>query len=376
MITIRNIIPQRIFRQISGNNLRSGSVPNAGLQKDLLKRYLATSFADMYRESPDSAPIIRGDLFQGRIVGTRRPRATTSRFYIVDFGFKSEAPFTPHEIPGSSVVGDKVSMAIMTLEDDFNEPVFDHDRRSELSTLQAQRYELLAKAATDNFRFLHGRFAGFKRGGASIKTLGSDSFSPRHHVVSFDHPILGSYAPFYVMSVSTRKKVGDMVGLDVNPVVSSYGGFLFCLANLVGLDSAWEKSGNGSPKERLAYLRLLTRLLTHKNSAVRRILPKNTSRNSTYRMRNGDRNTAYRQLPNNETAWLKDLPRRTWNSKDSRKTDSTNGWRQRRPPVKQKVTFNSGQPSSTNKIRDRHSRTDSRPTRSVTRDTSLESDSK
>lgn len=300
-------------------------------RQQLQPRSLSTSFAELYRKSVDSAPLQPGDALQGHVVGSRRPRSASSRFYIVDFGLKSEAPFTAKEIPGASTIGDEVSMPLLGLEDDFNEPVFDYERRAELPTLTAERYALLTKTAKSNVRMVHGRFAAFKRGGASVKVLGTDAFAPRYHIVAIDRPVLGSFAPFYLMSVSAdRRSTSATPSLDINPVVSSYGGFLFCLANLVGIDEAWQKSGGGSSKERLAYLQLLTRLLVMKNTAVRKILPKNNEAARNRLPRRYERvDAAAREA--SDTAWLNDLPQGDWAS--SGHDNAGNLWDPLRRPV-------------------------------------------
>lgn len=287
----------------------------------LEQRYLSTCFADLYRNSVESAPLQPGDVVKGQLVGQRRPRSSSSRFYIVDFGLKSEAPFTAKEIVGSSNIGDEVAMPLLELEDDFNEPVFDFERRSELPSLLAERYELLTKVSTSAPCIIHGRFASFKKGGASVKVLGMDAFTPRHHVVALDNPVLGSYAPFILLSMSSEKRLSThSPGLDLNPVVSSYGGFLFCVANLVGIDEAWKRSGGGSGKERLAYLRLLTRILVSKNSAVRRILPKDEGPRKNTRIR--------QEARSRDSMWLNDLSQGEWVSSKGR---DGGGSRQRRP---------------------------------------------
>lgn len=278
----------------------------------------ASSFAELYHQSVESAPIAPGDILQGHIVGALRPRSSTARFYVIDFGLKSEAPFTAKEIPGQSQVGDVVTMPIMAIEDDFNEPVFDHDGRTSLPALQAERYRLLTSATTHSAaRLLHGRFSKFNRGGAIVKVLGSDAFSPRHHVVSLQRPVLGNYAPFLLLSLRAERASSTNSSLDINPIVSSYGGFLFLLSELVGSDEAWRRSGGGSARERLAYLRLLTRLLQHKNIAVRRLLPRGAPMSD--RKGSDSRRRSMQQRPSRrtdashaDTAWLNELPRGRW----------------------------------------------------------------
>lgn len=240
-----------------------------------------SSFAELYRSSVDNAIVRPGDALAGSVVGRRRPRSSSSRFYVVDFGMKTEVPFSSRELPGASSVGDTVGMPLVELETDFNEPQFDYERRSELPAVLAERYELLTRMKADKPQLLHGRFATFRKGGASVKVLGTDAFSPRHHVVGIDRPLLGSYAPFYVLSMDADARgTGSQATMEISPVVSSYGGFLFALCNLIGLDSSWKASGGGSAKDRLSYLRFLTRLLQQKNTSVRRIMPRHAGQSS------------------------------------------------------------------------------------------------
>ncbi len=238
-------------------------------------RGLAT-FADLYRKSVSNAVVQPGDPLVGHVVGQQRGRSTTKqRFFVVDFGLKNEAPFASREIPGASTVGARVALPLVSLEDAFNEPALDYSRRTALPAMTAERVGLWTKLRPDRANLVHGRFATIKRGGASVKALGVDAFAPRHHVVAMARPLLGSFAPFYVLSIAApRAGRGAEAVLDVQPVVSSYGGYLFALAKLVGDDAAWAASGGGTARERVAYLRLLTRLLAAKNISVRRLLPR------------------------------------------------------------------------------------------------------
>jgi hypothetical protein len=148
----------------------------AGLQLSG-SRCLSTSFADMFRESVASVPVKGGEILVGHVVGQRRPRSSVSQFSIVDFGLKSEAPFAAGEVPGVSGLGDTVNRPLVALEDDFNEPAFDHERQTEMPAILASRYRALTSATSDSPQFLHGRLSGFKRGGATAKILGFDAFS-------------------------------------------------------------------------------------------------------------------------------------------------------------------------------------------------------
>ncbi|CAN8072063.1 unnamed protein product [Agarophyton chilense] len=301
-------------------------------------RTLAT-FAEMYRNSIHSAPIHAGDVIQGHVVGCSQPRSSTARFYIVDFGLKAEAPFTSKEIPGSSVVGHPVTMPLLAIEDDFNEPVMDYDRRSQLRALSAERKQMLLTAYSSSSPILHGRFANFKRSGAGVKVLGTDAFVPRHHVVALDRPILGTYAPFYVLNMVSEKRHNDN-SFEVNAVLSSYGGFLFCMANLVGRHSAWQESGGGTTKQRQAYLRLLTRLLYQKNAAVRRIFPRNARDSRHTRPHQNKRHR--RQLPPvDDSAWLDDLSRGDWaSSAFGKKPASSSNWQKHRISMQKRSPSN------------------------------------
>lgn len=297
---------------------------------NLFSRHLSTpSFAQLFRESADSAPVAPGDVLQGRVVGTVHPRSMASRFYIIDFGLKSEAPFTSREVSISSV-GDGVTMPLLQIEDDFNEPVADPNGASQLPAIQAERYALLLRSSSSNLRLLHGRYTRFNRGGATAKILGVDAFVPRHHVLALERPILGTFIPFYVLSINADRISADATNnnistlVEVHPVVSSYGAVLFCLANLVGNDDAWKKSGGGSAMERLAYLRLLMRILLQKNSAVRRILPRSDPKSTTVTgSRPVWRKARRTDESDGDTAWLHDLPRGTWVSSSKQSSGSS-----------------------------------------------------
>lgn len=242
-----------------------------------------STFRELYRNSVSNAIVRPGDPVVGQVVGQQSGKSNTKqRFFVVDFGLKNEAPFASKEIPGASTIGAQVALPLISLENPFNEPALDYSRRSALPSMTAERLELWTKLRSDRANLVHGRFATIKRGGAAVKALGVDAFAPRHHVVAFSRPLLGTFAPFYVLSIAVPRPRGSGGGassgsdmtLDVQPVVSSYGGYLFTLAKLVGCDKAWRESGGGTSRERLAYLRLLTRLLATKNVTVRRMLPR------------------------------------------------------------------------------------------------------
>lgn len=251
----------------------SQSLSRVVLHRQQHVRNLST-FAEIYRRSVSNALVRPGDPLVGHVVGSHTAR---QRFFVVDFGLKNEAPFASSEIPGASDIGARVALPLVQLEDEFNEPSLDHSRRSSLPALTAERLSLWLKMDPKDANLVHGRFATIKRGGAAIKALGTDAFAPRHHVVSLSNPVLGSFAPFYVLAMATPPPSRGSDGgtnMDLQPVVSSYGGYLFALANLVGDDKAWKASGGGTDRDRISYLRLLTRLLASKNVAVRRILPR------------------------------------------------------------------------------------------------------
>lgn len=280
-----------------------------------------SSFAELYRHSVSNAPVRPGDPVMGHVVGQRKGRTSKQRFFVVDFGLKTEAPFASREIPGASSIGSRVALPVVQLEDDFNEPSLDYERRSALPAVQAERVSLLTGMAPDKSHIVHGRFAVFKRGGASVKTLGTNAFVPRHHVVAIERPLLGSYAPFLVLSVlSSTRGTGPASSVEVSPVVSSYGGYLFTLSNLVGFDDLWKASGGGTPLERVGYLRLLTRLLHTKNSAVKRLMPRHShgdprrykgSHDGEPRHRNPT-HKQHQRRPNRRGAWLDNMQSQAW----------------------------------------------------------------
>lgn len=271
-----------------------------------------TSFAELYRNSVSSIPVQPGDNLLGTIVGHRRPRSTSARFNVLDFGLKAEAPFAARETPGKSAVGDVVSKRLLDTEDEFNEPSFDHDSMSTLPTVLAVRYRALTASSPSQPQFLYGRLSAFKRGGASTKVLGFDAFSPRHHVLAIQTPAINSYSPLYLLSlVSSKRSTASataLPGLDVNPVVSSYGGILFTLANLVGFDDAWAASGGGSDRERAAYLLLLTRVLYNKSAAVRAAVPRERRSLRAAGNFGGDGVLRSRRGASGAKSWLDDFP--------------------------------------------------------------------
>lgn len=341
------------------------NIPSTLYQRNahrLLSRRLCTpSFAELFRKSVDSAPLAAGDVLHGHVVGTVHPRSMASRFYLVDFGLKTEAPFTSREVPTLSSIGDNVSMPLLQMEDDFNEPVADPNGASQLPAIQAERYALLLRSSPNNLRLVHGRYVRFNRGGVTAKILGVDAFVPRHHVLALERPVLGTFIPFYVLSINADRVSADVSNnnipamVDVHPVVSSYGGVLFCLANLVGSDEAWEKSGGGSTKDRLAYLRLLTRILQQKNYAVRRIFPRSPSASTAKGPRPVWRKARRAGESDGDTAWLHELPRgkqtsadRRIPNSDVRKSSAQQATRFRRPTVSGSSSGTWNWPNKTN----------------------------
>jgi hypothetical protein len=314
---------------------RRGTALFCGALRKRHARSLSTTFLDQYRDSVSSIPVSGGEALIGDVVSQHRPSSASSQFSIVDFGLKSEAAFSAKELPSISSIGSSVARTLVVTEDDFNEPVFDHENKSDMPVRLAQRYRALLSATKEKPQFLHGRMSSFKRGGATAKILGFDAFTPRHHVLSVESSIIGSYSPFYLLSLATSKRTSSsskLPGIDVFPVVSSYGGILFSLANLVGMDEAWEASGGGSLRERLAYLRLLTRVLQEKNVAVRAAMPRARSGPRVVRGRQlqsysdekadlllGDQRAVRRAGQNNNLRWLDrpDFPR-VWQEQQGR----------------------------------------------------------
>lgn len=261
-----------------------------------------SDFPTLFESSPLAAELGRGTLLRGRVVSAQLP------YIRVDFGLKREVPFLPAEILGEGKVGDEVIMPLIAIEDDFQEPVLDYSGQYYKPLLMAERYRLLEPPAADEQenelnqgkpRFLFGRISSLKRGGFNTKILGIEAFLPRKQslvLVRRDdaasaNPFIGSYMPFVLLSsnffvegaegTSSSGPSGAISApggrssvsaygtkrVRVLPVVSNYASFLYILVDL--LHHA-ERYGL-SPEERVAYLRLLTRLLWNRNSNVRRL---------------------------------------------------------------------------------------------------------
>jgi hypothetical protein len=231
----------------------------------------------------------------------------------VDFGLKREVPFLPAEILGEGKVGDEVIMPLIAMEDDFQEPVLDFSGQYYKPLVMAERYQLWEPPPEEEQdkelnegrpRFLFGRVASLKRGGFNAKVLGIEAFLPRKQslvLVRRDdaadaNPFIGSYMPFVLLSanffvegVGDANAAGPSAGMPVTggrmtvsaygtkrvrvlPVVSNYASFLYILVDLLHHADRFGLS----PEERVAYLRLLTRILWSRNSHIRRLHVMNT----------------------------------------------------------------------------------------------------
>jgi hypothetical protein len=262
----------------------------------------ATDFGTAFEGSPMAAEIKSGTLLRGRIVAAELP------YIRVDFGLKREVPFLPAEVLGEGRVGDEVIMPLIATEDDFQEPVLDYSGQYYKPLLVAERYRLWEPPPDADQekeldegkpRFLFGRVASLKRGGFNAKILGIEAFLPRKQSLilvrrddaSSANPFIGSYMPFVLLSTnffvegaspapSAASPSGLVPGpggrpslsaygtkrVRVLPVVSNYASFLYILVELVRNAEKYSLS----PDERLAYLRLLARVIWSRNHHVRR----------------------------------------------------------------------------------------------------------
>lgn len=105
---------------------------------------------------------------------------------------------------------------------------------------------------------LAGRPVGVNRGGVVVKLFDMIAFEPMFHVTKLSNRS-SSLPTFYsILQAGTH-----------GAIVSSYGGFFFTLAELVGREESWKKSGGGSEKQRLMYLKLFVTLIRMKNRNAR-----------------------------------------------------------------------------------------------------------
>lgn len=268
-------------------------------------------FAKLFLRSPHAAELPRGALLRGHVV------APASPFARVDFGLKSEVPFVRGELLGREQIGDQVVLPLLQVEDEFNEPSMDYTGQYLLPRLVAERYRLLepptppqqeAERRGGELRFVYGRVTSLKRGGFNVKVLGVEAFMPRTHCVALVHPdgggeegssaldrhgepLIGSFMPFVLLSMDFHvEKDGGRSGsstvikgsyvasgrstqsalasrrVRILPVLSSYASHMYILTSL--LQRADELGLE--PEERVAYLRLLTRIVWQRSHRVRR----------------------------------------------------------------------------------------------------------
>jgi hypothetical protein len=208
---------------------------------------------------------------------------TGSKLSKVDFGLKSEVSFPKEELMDSQATGSEVAYPLIRLEDEFKEAEIDYSRATTLPTLQAERVSLLSEIFKQNdaLHILRGRITRKVQGGFIIRILGHDLFCPQSLMLGVPTPYIGRYHNFVLVNLNGRvvtdlavtpgmaSAAGSAAKIAVSGLVSAYATNIIALCNLIGDDEAWEASGGGSPKDRVAYLRMLTTMLMKKNPYVR-----------------------------------------------------------------------------------------------------------
>ncbi|KAA8494255.1 30S ribosomal protein S1 [Porphyridium purpureum] len=235
-----------------------------------------------------SSQVEGGDLVMGRVVG-----AKNRKFRVVDFGLKKEITFPRAELVGARELGDQVAYPFVRQEDEFREPELDYSRATALPPVQAARTLLLSKVekGAGAQQIIRGRVMGVVKAGFLVRALGHDFFMPATQALGLPDPMIGRYFNFLLLKVESfvyqqrsggpgrDGPPGGSAGASSNAVpytvqfqgvVSAYASSVPILANLVGRDEAWKQSGGGSSRDRLAYLRLLTRMVYKRNPHVRK----------------------------------------------------------------------------------------------------------
>jgi len=228
------------------------------------------SFAELFRSSGAAYPVQRGTRMTGEVVGFKKGLAGPDKAPVVtmvDFGLKTEVPFNPREVPEVSKVSDEVTMPILDVENEFEEPGMDFTRSYSIGGLKAERLKLLRPPENQNIDsppILYGRYVERRANSYKVKALGKEGFVATNHALRIGESLLGTYNFFALLRLETRMRTfrGDMQ-LRYEPVFSSYVAHVLLLSNVVLHDR------DVPPKARLAYLKLLTRIVFDRNSLVR-----------------------------------------------------------------------------------------------------------
>eukprot|EP00189_Rhodosorus_marinus_P012407 CAMPEP_0184746054 /NCGR_PEP_ID=MMETSP0315-20130426/8626_1 /TAXON_ID=101924 /ORGANISM="Rhodosorus marinus, Strain UTEX LB 2760" /LENGTH=330 /DNA_ID=CAMNT_0027218437 /DNA_START=138 /DNA_END=1130 /DNA_ORIENTATION=+ len=230
-------------------------------------------FSEVYRRSGSAYPIRQGDRIAGAVVGYQKPRWQTSnpnaaeKVSLVDFGFKQDVQFNPKEIPEAPNIHDTVTMPIFDMENEFDEPSMDYSRSYDINKLKADRMQLLRPPADEHMEcppILYGRYTERTSQTYLAKVLGKEGSVSFQHAVRIGGELVGSYG-FFALSRIEAKTVTIRGKKDVrhNPVLSAYIAQVLILCNLVIHDP------KSPPEVRLAYLKLLTRIVFDRNSLLR-----------------------------------------------------------------------------------------------------------
>lgn len=233
-------------------------------------------------------PIQPGDIIRGHLippsssssVPTKKTR--DAEFPHIHFGLKTATPFHVSELDAKDFYegehGEKeMSATIKTLESAFNTAEFEvkgstmelgtmpelskevkGDEEGEISVVKSGVEEVDGVQEENVAMILCGRPVGVNRGGAAIKVFDVVAFEPMYHVMKIEGKTSKDVVLYSLLQTGNN-----------GAVISSYGGWFYTLAELTGREESWKKSGGGSDKERLMYLKLFMNLLRVKNRNAR-----------------------------------------------------------------------------------------------------------
>ncbi|GJQ08749.1 hypothetical protein GpartN1_g540.t1 [Galdieria partita] len=239
------------------------------------------SFLSLFRKTAFCKPIHEGAVLKGSVVGSRYDLLGSDRVRTIDFGLKGEAPLAIEEIPGNSIVGSTIYVPLVRIENEFAEPEVDYSGLMTLPKSLADRTQLLLFPGSDpdskkSLRLAFGRVSKISSGSISVRVLGFDFNVSQAHFISFEKPSVGSQIPLMIYNLSARtlfssaSSVNDLnllpesIHLELTGRASPYAAYVLLLSYLAypAAFSQFSKEGfQISPKERLIYLKQLSRIL-------------------------------------------------------------------------------------------------------------------
>jgi hypothetical protein len=245
------------------------------------------SFVSLFKKSAFCKPIHQGAVVKGNIVGSRYDLLGPDRVRTVDFGLKGETPLTIEEIPGNSVVGSTIYVPLIRMENEFAEPEVDYSGLVTFPKSLADRSQLLLFPGSDpdskkSLRLAFGRVSKMSSGIITVRVLGFDFHVTQAHFLSLEKPRIGLQVPLMIYNLSARtlfssssdasdlSLLPENIHLELTGRASPYAAYVLLLSYLAypAAFSHMEKEGfQISPKERLVYLKQLSRILEGSSSS-------------------------------------------------------------------------------------------------------------